>query len=81
MTAHYVTDTWEVEAKVLRTCAMPERHTAVNIAQRLTDTISEWCLMVFCVIHDNARSGSSGAAWIKKKKITKKKKDKYSTIS
>ncbi|CAK6970290.1 hypothetical protein NHX12_033249 [Scomber scombrus] len=35
---------------------MPERHTAANVAQRLTDTIGEWGLMVFCVIHDNASS-------------------------
>uniref|UniRef100_A0A3B4VA39 BED-type domain-containing protein n=1 Tax=Seriola dumerili TaxID=41447 RepID=A0A3B4VA39_SERDU len=56
VTAHYLTAAWEMKAKVLRTCVMPERHTAVNIAQRLTDTIREWGLMVFCVIHDNASS-------------------------
>lgn len=56
VTAHYLTYICEVKAKVLCTCAMPERHTPVNIAQRLTDTINEWGLMVFCVIHDNASS-------------------------
>ncbi|KAJ8364857.1 hypothetical protein SKAU_G00136880 [Synaphobranchus kaupii] len=39
VTAHYLSATWEMKAKVLRTCLMPERHTAANIAQRLTDTI------------------------------------------
>ena len=28
VTAHYLTDTWEVKAKVLRNCVMPEQHTA-----------------------------------------------------
>ncbi|KAJ8416239.1 hypothetical protein AAFF_G00382610 [Aldrovandia affinis] len=56
MTAHYLTATWEMKAKVLRTCLMPKRHANANIAQRLTDTIREWGLVVFCVIHNNASS-------------------------
>lgn len=55
-TVHYVNTTWEMKAKVLHTCVMPERHIAANIAQRLTDTIREWGLVVFCVIHNNASS-------------------------
>ncbi|KAI4817482.1 hypothetical protein KUCAC02_010879 [Chaenocephalus aceratus] len=56
ITAHYITDTWEIKSRVLRTTIMPERHTAVNIAQRLKETIEEWDLVVFCTIHDNASS-------------------------
>ncbi|KAJ8381066.1 hypothetical protein SKAU_G00018440 [Synaphobranchus kaupii] len=56
VTAHYLSATWEMKAKVLRTCPMPERHTAADIAQRLTDTIREWGPAVFCVTHDNASS-------------------------
>ncbi|KAI4794605.1 hypothetical protein KUCAC02_017011 [Chaenocephalus aceratus] len=54
ITAHYITDTWELKSRVLRTTIMPERHTAVNIVQRLKETIEEWDLVVFCTIHDNA---------------------------
>ncbi|KAJ4929913.1 hypothetical protein JOQ06_018933 [Pogonophryne albipinna] len=56
ITVHYITDTWELKSRVLRTTIMPERHTAVNIAQRLKETIEEWDLVVFCTIHDNASS-------------------------
>ncbi|KAJ8344468.1 hypothetical protein SKAU_G00317970 [Synaphobranchus kaupii] len=56
VTAHYITDSWELKSRVLRTTIMPERHTAVNIAQRLKETIEEWGLNVFCTIHDNASS-------------------------
>ncbi|KAK1904904.1 Zinc finger BED domain containing protein 1 [Dissostichus eleginoides] len=54
ITAHYITDTRELKSRVLRTTIMPERHNAVNIAQRLKETIEEWDLVVFCTIHDNA---------------------------
>ena len=56
VTAHYLSDTWEMQAKVLCTLFMSERHTAVNIAQRLTDVIQEWGLDVFACVHDNASS-------------------------
>ncbi|KAJ8414397.1 hypothetical protein AAFF_G00052670 [Aldrovandia affinis] len=50
MTAHYLTATWEMKGKVLRTCLLPERHTAANIAQRLMDTIREWGLVLLYTI-------------------------------
>lgn len=56
VTAHYITDSWQIKSRVLRTAIMPERHTAINIAQKLTETIGEWNLLVFCTIHDNASS-------------------------
>ncbi|CAM4597671.1 unnamed protein product [Leuciscus chuanchicus] len=56
ITAHYITDSWELKSRVLRTTVMRERHTAANIAQRLRETIEEWGLNVFCTIHDNASS-------------------------
>ena len=57
VTAHYLTDTWVMQAKVLCTCLMPQRHTAANIAEKLGDVIREWGLGdVFCVVHDNASS-------------------------
>lgn len=54
VTAHYITDTWKLNARVLHTSIMTERHTAVNIADRLSKTINEWGLMAFCTVHDNA---------------------------
>uniref|UniRef100_A0A1A8FVL7 HAT C-terminal dimerisation domain-containing protein n=1 Tax=Nothobranchius korthausae TaxID=1143690 RepID=A0A1A8FVL7_9TELE len=44
VTAHYITDSWQLKARVLCTAVMPERHTAVNIADRLSRIISEWGL-------------------------------------
>ena len=42
VTVHYITSDWKLESKVLQTHEMPERHTALNIAERLQDCISEW---------------------------------------
>ena len=33
---------------------MTERHTAVNIARHLSETIKEWDLLPFCTLHHNA---------------------------
>lgn len=49
ITAHYITDSWELKSRVLRTTLMPERHTTVNIAQRLKETIEEWDLDFFAL--------------------------------
>lgn len=56
ITAHDITDTWKLKSRVLCTTVMPERHTAVNIAKRLKETIEEWDLIVFCTTHVNASS-------------------------
>lgn len=54
ITAHYITDEWQLKARVLTTSLMTERHTAVNIADRLSATIKAWDLQAFCTVHDNA---------------------------
>ena len=35
VTAHFITEKWKMESKVLQTRGMPERHTGVNISERL----------------------------------------------
>ena len=57
VTAHYITSDWKLESKVLQTREMPERHTALNIAERLRDSIKEWKIdeeRVSAIVHDNA---------------------------
>lgn len=54
VTAHYITKDWNLKARVLTTSAMTERHTAANIADRISAVIKEWGLQVFCTVHDNA---------------------------
>ena len=51
-----LTSDWKLESKVLQTCEMPERHTAMNIAERLQDCISECYIdkeRVSAIVHDN----------------------------
>ena len=57
VTVHYITSDWKLESKVLQTHEMPKRHTALNIAERLQDCISEWNIdkeRVSAIVHDNA---------------------------
>lgn len=54
VTAHYITDTWKLTARVLCKSMMPERHTAANIADCLSEIIKEWGIQVFCTVHENA---------------------------
>lgn len=54
VTAHYITDERTMKARVLTTSLMAERHTASNTSDRLSATIREWDLQVFCTVHDNA---------------------------
>lgn len=54
VTAHYITDAWKLKARMLCTSMMSERHTAVNITDRLSEIIKEWDITVFCTVHDNA---------------------------
>lgn len=56
ITAHYINELWELKSRVLCTTIMPGRHTAVNIAQMLSETINEWELRIFCTVHDNANN-------------------------
>ena len=57
VTAHYITSDWKLESKVLKTCEMSERHTALNIAEKLRDSRSEWKIdeeRVSAIVHHNA---------------------------
>ena len=56
ITAHYINDDWKLENKVLMTKGMPERHTGLNIAERVWETTKEWNIpdhLVSAIIHDN----------------------------
>lgn len=54
VTAHYITNTWQLKARVLCKSIMSESYTAANIANRLSEIIKEWGIQVFCILHDNA---------------------------
>ncbi|KPP57294.1 zinc finger BED domain-containing protein 1-like, partial [Scleropages formosus] len=44
VTAHYITNTWKLKARLLCTALMPERHSAANIAGRLSrNGGAYWC--------------------------------------
>ena len=56
ITAHIITANWR-ESKLLQACAMPEHHTAENIAEDLRKCVTEWNIieeMVPLVSHDSA---------------------------
>lgn len=57
-TEHHIAENWEMKANVLCTREMPERHTGLNIAEKLQSNVSEFDIMtkIDTVIHDNARS-------------------------
>ncbi|XP_041361015.1 E3 SUMO-protein ligase ZBED1-like [Gigantopelta aegis] len=44
ITTSHITEDWNLKSFVLQTRELPESHTGVNIAQVLTDAISEWGL-------------------------------------
>ncbi len=54
ITAHYITDKWNLKARVLTTSVMTERHTAINIADCPSATSKAWDLQAFRAVHDNA---------------------------
>jgi len=58
VTEHHITDDWEMDANVLLTRAMPERHTGKNLANRLKECVSEFELTgkINACVHDNARN-------------------------
>ncbi len=63
LTAHFITD-WQLHTRVLTTAGMPERHTGVNIADRMTDTVKEWGIastLVSALVHDNAANAVNAA--------------------
>ncbi len=56
VTAHYIDSNWELQAFVLETLSFPERHTGVNIADKLKGLAERWEIMdsVMVVSHDQA---------------------------
>ncbi|XP_049416948.1 E3 SUMO-protein ligase ZBED1-like [Epinephelus fuscoguttatus] len=55
-TAHYITDTWLLESRVLQTRVMHESHTAVNVNAMFHSVADEWELTVpdLVIVTDNA---------------------------
>ncbi|XP_052278728.1 E3 SUMO-protein ligase ZBED1-like [Dreissena polymorpha] len=58
VTEHHINSDWDIKSNVLLTRAMPERHTGENLANRLTDCVSEFGLggKIDTCVHDNARN-------------------------
>lgn len=58
VTEHHITEDWSMQANVLMTRAMPERHTGENIAKKLKDCVEEFGLTgkIETCVHDNARN-------------------------
>ena len=57
ITSHFITKDWKMQSSVLQTREMPERHTGVNISERLLEATREWKLSadhIVSVVHDNA---------------------------
>lgn len=42
VTAHYVTESWELQAKCLETAYVPDDHTATVLAEELRECAQEW---------------------------------------
>ncbi|XP_034034592.1 zinc finger BED domain-containing protein 1-like [Thalassophryne amazonica] len=42
VTAHYITENWEMRSPVLQTRPLYESHTSSNLAQVLTEAVAEW---------------------------------------
>ncbi|KAL1261243.1 hypothetical protein QQF64_006508 [Cirrhinus molitorella] len=55
-TAHYITNTWVLESRVLQTRVMHESHTAVNVNAMFHSVANEWELTVsdLVIVTDNA---------------------------
>ena len=56
VTAHYIDPNWKLQSFVLETLSFPERHTGVNIAQKLKEVGERWRIIskVIIVSHDQA---------------------------
>uniref|UniRef100_A0A8C4RIG4 Zinc finger BED domain-containing protein 1-like n=1 Tax=Erpetoichthys calabaricus TaxID=27687 RepID=A0A8C4RIG4_ERPCA len=55
-TAHYITDNWELESRVLQTTAINESHTAAHIKENIQSVAQEWQLTTtdLVIVTDNA---------------------------
>ena len=70
LTAHFITQDWELVAHVLTTKEVRERHTAVNVADDLQAVVDDWNLApkVAGITTDNARNMVAALAqlpWIR----------------
>ncbi|XP_013589621.1 PREDICTED: zinc finger BED domain-containing protein RICESLEEPER 2-like [Brassica oleracea var. oleracea] len=68
LTAHYVDDDWNLQAKILAFIAFPPPHTGIAIAMKLVELLKEWGLekKVFCLTVDNTSSNDSMQSIMKK---------------
>ena len=65
VTMHFIDDDWNLVSRVLSTKAMPERHTGLNIADRIRETLEEYKIptnLVSGIVHDNASSMATAVA-------------------
>lgn len=65
VTAHFIDEDWNLVSRVLSTKAMPERHTGLNIADRIRETLEEYKIptnLVSGIVHDNASSMATAVA-------------------
>ena len=56
VTAYYIGPNWKLQSFVLETLSFPERHTGVNIAEKLKGVGERWEIIhnVITVSHDQA---------------------------
>ena len=56
VTVHYIDASWKMQNFVLETVSFPERHTGVNIAEKLKEITERWGILryVLTVSHDQA---------------------------
>ena len=54
VTTHYIDSNWKFQNFVLETLSFPERHTGVDIAEKLKDVGESWGIIgtVITVSHD-----------------------------
>ena len=61
LTAHVISEAWELESYVLETFNFNTEHTAVHIAQELKRVVSDWGLTnITCCVTDNASNMVAG---------------------
>lgn len=55
ITAHGITNEWKIVNFILTTELMDQRHTNINLKEKLLDIIREWDIYnkTVCIVHDN----------------------------
>lgn len=56
VTAHGITKNWKIVNYIITTELMDERHTSINLKDKLVDIMKEWEIdtKTICIVHDNA---------------------------